>query len=168
MVFGLVPASIVAWFAYNANDDYRKKQKLIVAKTTEAISFRTSVVLQQDPKIVEQALKGSLPENVRHAIEDMINSELGQSAIQSSQVYIVTAEGRVLVWKKPSQGFDSNVANSTMDFRYLESAKQAAAGNEHTYKLIPPGDDSGAKEELVSYAPVHLGCRRAGLTGWWR
>ena len=35
VVFGLVPAAIVAWFAYNANDDYRNKQILIVAKTAE-------------------------------------------------------------------------------------------------------------------------------------
>ena len=30
VLFGLVPASIVAWFAYQANDDFKDKQRLIV------------------------------------------------------------------------------------------------------------------------------------------
>ncbi len=161
VVFGLVPASIVAWFAYNSNDDYRKKQTLIVVKTTEAISFRAAAILEKDPKVVEQALQGSLEEKVRRAIEDVITTELGQSAIQSAQVYIVTAEGRVLVWRKPTQGFDSNVANSTMDFRYLDLAKKAAAGD-HIYQFIEAGDDSGSKSELVSYAPLHLSVLERG------
>ena len=28
VLFGLVPAAIVGWFAYYANDDYKNKQKL--------------------------------------------------------------------------------------------------------------------------------------------
>ena len=35
VLVGLVPAAIVGWFAYNANDDYRSKQILIVRKTAE-------------------------------------------------------------------------------------------------------------------------------------
>ena len=32
VLVGLVPAAIVGWFAYNANDDYRNKQILLVAE----------------------------------------------------------------------------------------------------------------------------------------
>ena len=39
---GLVPALIVGWFAYKANDDYRNKQILVVRKTAETICARVS------------------------------------------------------------------------------------------------------------------------------
>ena len=154
VVFGLVPASIVAWFAYNANDDYRKKQTLIVVKTAEAISFRVAAVLQQDAKIGQEALKGNLPDNEKRSIQEAISLELGRSGIPTAQVFIVTAEGRMLVWRHANQNFDPNVTNQAMDLRYVDLAKQAAAGNDFGYKFVEPGDDSGVKSELVSYAPT--------------
>ena len=58
MFVGLVPAAIVGWFAYNANDDYRKKQILIVSKTAEAISVsRQPSVLQQKSKAADDGAR---------------------------------------------------------------------------------------------------------------
>ena len=59
MLVGLVPAAIVGWFAYYANDDYRTKQILIVRKTAEAISFRAASVVDQNPKALESDAHGS-------------------------------------------------------------------------------------------------------------
>ena len=42
VLFGLVPASIIAWFAYKANDDFKDKQTLIVKQTGEAISYHVA------------------------------------------------------------------------------------------------------------------------------
>ena len=156
VLFGLVPASFVAWFAYNANDEYKKKQTLIVVKTAEAISFRVAAILQQDPKTVEQALNGSLPDSVKGLIHDVILTELGKSSIQAAQAYIVTSEGRALVSKRANQGFDSNAANTTIDYRFAEVAREAAGSASVHFKFIDDRDDSGAKTELVSYAPLHV------------
>jgi methyl-accepting chemotaxis protein len=157
VIFGVVPASIVAWFAYYSNDDYRKKQTLIVGKTTEAISLRAAAILQQDPKIAQQALRGIIPEDQKQSIQNVIAMETGRSGIPTAQVLVVTTEGRMLVWKKANQNFEgANVANQPMDMRYFELVKQAA-GSDFSYQFIDEsGDDSGAKNELVSYAPLHV------------
>jgi methyl-accepting chemotaxis protein len=157
VVFGLVPASIVAWFAYNSNDDYKKKQTLIVVKTAEAISFRAAAIMQDDPKTVELALNGNLPDLVKTRIQNVIENELGHSSIQAAQAYLVTSEGRALISKRGPQGFEANAANTTIDYRYREVAAEAANGNLVGPKFVPAGDDSSAKDELVCFAALHLG-----------
>ena len=49
VLFGLVPASIVAWFAYNSNDEFRGNQTLLIKQAAISISDQVAAVLQQDP-----------------------------------------------------------------------------------------------------------------------
>ena len=59
MLFGLVPASIVAWFAYTANDDYKEKQTLIVQQDGRSDQLpRSPPFMQQDPKTAETGARG--------------------------------------------------------------------------------------------------------------
>ena len=38
VLFGLIPASIVAWFAYSGNDDFRRSQTLLLQQAAVSIS----------------------------------------------------------------------------------------------------------------------------------
>ena len=44
VLFGLVPASIVAWFAYNSNDEFRHNQTLLIKQAAISISDRVAAV----------------------------------------------------------------------------------------------------------------------------
>ena len=103
VLVGLVPAAIVGWFAYYANDDYRTKQILIVRKTAEAISFRAASVVDQNPKALESMLTGATPlsEQDKNQIQGRIAQELRNSMLNSAQVYLVgSSTGKILVWRK--------------------------------------------------------------------
>ncbi len=157
VLVGLVPAGIVGWFAYNANDDYRKKQMLIVSMAAEAISFRTAVILQQDPDAVKQAITGKslLPEAERDPIWNLISQELMNSSLASAQVFIVSKDGKVLVYRRANQSFEANTSNVNV-FRYVEVVKEAAAGTNVGSKFVDAGDDSNGKTDLVGYAGSHI------------
>ena len=102
---GLVPAAIVGWFAYKANDDYKNKQKLLVQKTAESISFRAATVLQPNLKVADAAVAGTspLPQAERSQIEDYIAQELRNSLLNAAQVYIVNSDGK-LFWANTCSG----------------------------------------------------------------
>jgi methyl-accepting chemotaxis protein len=157
VLVGLVPAAIVGWFAYYANDDYKNKQKLLVQKTAESISFRAASVLLASQKVAESVAGTSpLPEAERSIIQEQIRQELGNALLSSAQVYVVNSDGKVVVWRRANQGFETNVANMTIDARYMDVVKEAAATTNVGSKIVDPADDSNGKRELVSYAQLHL------------
>jgi methyl-accepting chemotaxis protein len=158
VLVGLVPAAVVGVFAYYANDDYKNKQILIVRKTAEAISFRAASVLDETPKVIESVLAGTatLPESERNQVQGRITQDLRNSQLNSAQVYIVGAgAGKILVWRRSTQAFEPNVYNR-IDDRYNDVVKEAAIGGFVGSKYVESAEDSGVKNELVAYAPLHL------------
>ena len=157
VLFGLVPASIIAWFAYKANDDFKDKQTLIVRQTAEAISYYIAGIMQQNSKVIEQAQTGVLPDSERRAIQDLIEERLSNSTVDSAQIFILDPDNHVLVRRLPNGGFDSNAANVSVDMRYKQVAKEAVGRFVGAKFVKPSAFDASGKEELVAYAPVHLG-----------
>jgi methyl-accepting chemotaxis protein len=158
VLVGLLPAGIVGLFAYYANDDYRKKQMLIVSKTAEAICFRAAGILQQKPKLPEEMLAGAstLPPAERDQILGLIATELYKSKISSAQVYIVRSNGTVVVSKKANQSSEANPANKDIELRYMDVVKKAASGPVVDAEFIESADDSNAKDDLIAYASQHM------------
>jgi methyl-accepting chemotaxis protein len=156
VLFGLVPASIVAWFAYTADDDFKGKQTLIVRQTAEAIGFHIASIMQQNPKAIEQALQGSLPEEERRKIVDKIENLLRQSTIDSALVYLANPESKVLVRRRPIEGFDLSVTNTMVYPRYTRVATDGL-GNIGSKFVDPPESEPDGKTELVTFSTVHWG-----------
>ena len=49
VLFGLVPASIIAWFAYDSNNDFERIQSTLVKQAAVSISDRVALLLAMDP-----------------------------------------------------------------------------------------------------------------------
>ncbi len=156
VLVGLVPAAIVGWFAYYANDDYRSKQILLVRMTAEAISYRVASVLSGNPKALEAELAGTAPltDAEKNQIQSTIAQELRNSIPNSAQVYVVaSSSSRMLVWRRATQNFESNLGR--IDDRFNEVVKEASTGA-ISYKWVDSAEDPVRKNELVAFAPLHL------------
>lgn len=127
VVFGLVPASIIAWFAYNSNDEYRRNQTLLIKQAAISISDRVAAVLQQDPTtapaLIKEAIDGTLPNASQDGIRSQINSILNQLFLENSLVYIFTSEGKVLITRKPYGDLDANLGDPRALRRYTKVAE---------------------------------------------
>src|SRR6202035_5248770 len=110
VVFGLVPASIIAWFAYDSNNDFRGKQNLLIKQAAISISDRVASTLERDPATAAATIKdasaGSLPTAAKESIRAEIGFILRELVLDNSQVYIFTSDGKVLITRKPYGQFD--------------------------------------------------------------
>jgi hypothetical protein len=99
VIFGLVPASLIAWFAYRANDDFKDKQTLIVQQAAAYISDHFVSVVQPNADAVKKADDdGTLPEKERKQIQSDIDAILAQSGLDSSAlVYVINRSNRLLI-----------------------------------------------------------------------
>jgi methyl-accepting chemotaxis protein len=166
VLFGLVPASIVAWFAYDSTNDFREKQRVLIKQATNAISERVAAVIERE-KAVEKSATGDLPEPVKGVIRGKINAIVAQFEVDGALVYILNPDDRVLVVRKPDGGSDGNSAGSDFKPRYqsvaakARNAAQAEVEDSRPSKTLEPN----GKIELIGYAPLHLPDAAPGAGG---
>jgi methyl-accepting chemotaxis protein len=159
VVFGLVPASIIAWFAYDSNNDFRGKQNLLIKQAAISISDRVASILEQDPATVTATIKdatdGTLSPPVKVRIQSEIGFILNQLTLDNSQVFIFTSDAKVLITRKPFGEFDTNPGDPRAFSRYRKAAENAVAAP--FFERSPPlEDERDGKVELIGSAPVHL------------
>jgi methyl-accepting chemotaxis protein len=157
VLFGLVPASLIAWFAYRANDEFKEKQSTIVLQAAAYISDRFASVMDLRPEPAKKAIdEGALPEKERKIIERDIDDILTRSGIDSGAlIYIVNSDNRVLIKSGAKEGFNVNVPNVKLPAQYNKVADKAD-GPPGSEIVKPTASDPDGKVELVSYAPVHM------------
>ena len=146
VLFGLVPASIVAWFAYNANDDFRKKQN--VDRGQDGRSDQLPHVLwfmQQDPQDRRAgARRGAFRRLIGMQIEEMINSRSGAIRVSNRRRSTSSTPDR------PSAGLEEANAGIRQQRRELDD------------RLSLPGisETSGGRQRAIPAARlVHRGRR---------
>jgi methyl-accepting chemotaxis protein len=155
VLFGLIPASTVAWFAFRAYDDFKRSQNLLVQQAAVAISMSVANLLNSKPTVIEAAQNSSLPEVERRAIIHTINEILvDQFGIGSAHVQIVNSGDRLLI-RRRDDGLDPNVLNTTLLSHYKKVAEKAVNNFGSEY-VPPPESEPDGRVEVVGFAPVHL------------
>src|SRR5271167_4930169 len=118
VVFGLVPASIIAWFAYQANYEFRDKQEFLIKQAAIAVSEHVAATLTKSKTAGEDAVAGTLPGPVRDEIGMQVERTIGQYPFEAAEVYVVNPNNVVLVWRKLTGGSDPNPRNTSFKTRY--------------------------------------------------
>jgi methyl-accepting chemotaxis protein len=156
VLFGVIPASTVAWFAFGAYEDFRRSQTLLLQQAAVSISENMTIMMVQDQRAMDDVEKnGSLPEADRKKIIKMINNVLDQFSLTSAEVQVVNTDYKVLI-KRRNDGSDPTPTGLTLYAKYMNVAKKAV--DFASFADVKPADsEPDAKVELVGYAPVHLG-----------
>jgi methyl-accepting chemotaxis protein len=150
VAFGLIPAGIVAAFAYTSTDDFIAKQNRIIYTASAAISDHIAPVIQ---KRTESASKVEVTDDDRGAIQSQVSEVLRLFSLPTAIVYVVDPEDRV-VYKRRSDGNPETVKD--LPFKYQDAAKSAngKVGPEPIEARYEPTYEPA---EIVGYAPIRLG-----------
>ncbi len=162
VLFGLIPASIVAWFAYDSNNDFRKIQATLVKQAAASISDRVGPLVfqdQQKEKEKEAAPTLTLSEPALNAIKREMRQIVEQFGIDDATVYIIVPDpkvgDRILVKRKPGGEFDQNPGLLTLSRRYAKYTEAGVLGPA-VERSDPLSNDSEGTPELVGWAAMHL------------
>jgi methyl-accepting chemotaxis protein len=157
VLFGLVPASIIAWFAYDSNNDFRKNTTQLIKQAAISISDRVASILEHDPApaTIHEAIGGSLQSAVGKEIERHIGAIVRDLGLDNSQVFIFTAEGKILNKRKPYGEFDTSQGDERSLTRYRVWAENALTAPHFDFSQPLDGEREG-KVELIGSAPIHL------------
>jgi methyl-accepting chemotaxis protein len=155
VVFGLVPASIIAWFAWDSTNDFRLNQTLLIKQAAISISDKAASVLERDPGTLKEAKTGVLSQAAKQEILTRIGFVLTELALDNSQVFIFTPDGKVLVKRKAYGQSDTDQAEGLSLTRYQKWAETNATIPVSAPSKPYAGEREG-KVEMIGSAPVHL------------
>jgi methyl-accepting chemotaxis protein len=164
VLFGLVPASIIAWFAYDWNNDFKRIQATLFKQAAASISDRVALLLAPGAAKVKEAGGAGIPDELRDQVKLRVGQVLEQSGIDEAQVYVLGPDGKILVKRKSDGEFDASPGSSIFSRRYAKLADVAALKAGYDYS-DPPVSEPDGKVELVGYAPLHLKDPAAGPNG---
>jgi methyl-accepting chemotaxis protein len=154
VLFGLIPASAVAWFAYGANDDFKRTQTLLLQQAAVSISENVTVLLEHTPKAVEDAETGILPDVVRKKVNQAIDRSLEQFSIEKAEVYIANSDDKLLA-RRRSDGSDVNPLNMNLPPPYRPVARKAVGFAGASVVRLSDSEP----DELLGFAPMPLGIK---------
>jgi methyl-accepting chemotaxis protein len=163
ILFGLVPALVVAWSAYQSTDDFKDKQRMILGLAATTIGERIARPLEDAVKTAETATpRRELSEEQKHPLRDIILGVLTDARLaQSSQVIVVDPENK-MVLKRTERGSWDPTNNIDLDYRYQEGVKDLTrpecrefeASQDGFFQSLFGGQSRPA--EVVAFAPIHL------------
>ena len=159
MLFAVVPASIVATFAFLSNEDYKEKEKRLITQTSHLISVE---LLREFGDRFKKPATGEIPpwpqsEADREKIQWIFKRAATSFGLTQAQITLIAPDDTVLVRMKQDGAFEQTVRLPTpirLEPRY-EKAGENSTTTIHTVEVPASGEGADKKPaELVGIAPV--------------
>jgi methyl-accepting chemotaxis protein len=156
VLFGLVPAAVVAAFAWLSNEDFKEKQKILVRQAAQSIN--NILVPRFAPKFEEKSQGFApldwLPEgDDRQAIHQALRNAALYFGLDGARVMLVNPRGMVIARMLESGNFETipmpGSAVQPVDTRYDDIVKTSNT-------LSGSKELGGPMPELVGYSPVQF------------
>jgi methyl-accepting chemotaxis protein len=163
LLFGLVPASIVAYFAYQSSEDFKSKQRLIIGHAALTISKNVAPVIRENVKQKSGNGAVKLTDDERNSIRGEIASAVNEFNIPTAQVFVIDPNNRVLIKRRENGMLDTTVESTEIDARYSAIAKDAGTGNNDARELEASSDSflslwpsSTNSAEVVGFSAIRV------------
>ena len=155
MLFGLLPSSIVAWFAFEAADDFKVKQNDLIRQAAFSASDRIERML-----VPSEGLKGRPawdPKINKERLTTILNDVSQQFHIERAQIQVVGPNDVILVSRDHTGVLDMS-ATRQLVLRYTRHLPGGSNGSREGVigTVVIPAMDTGEVPELVGYAPLLL------------
>jgi methyl-accepting chemotaxis protein len=158
VLFGLVPAAIVAWYAYGSTQEFKKNQQLLIRRAAAAASNRLELLFQQGLVRDEKSLAVLLdPSKIdRAAVNVELNNVAGQFGVSYAEIYVVDPHQQVVIRRQRDGDYDKKTDRG-LPAKYIPAFDDCTSGHQaRNWIMALTGEKShGEPPELVGYSPLN-------------
>ncbi|AMV36444.1 methyl-accepting chemotaxis protein [Planctomyces sp. SH-PL62] len=169
VAFGLIPAGIVAATAYIADDQFKRKQDLIIQTAASAISdkIHTIALTNQKTRPATAPATADAPEQeglalpewnlddaTRRMTQNAISEVVSRFELANTQVMVVDPRNSVVIRHRgPAGSFDDKADTLESRYRATVNRAQNAIGHDH---VEPVSGETYLEPEVVGFASIRL------------
>jgi methyl-accepting chemotaxis protein len=172
ILFGLVPALVVALSAYNATDEFKDKQRMILGLAANTISDRIAGPLDEVLKSPEKSTGPSKQvEDPKRPLKQIIIGVLSDANLPlTTQVIVIDRDNKIVLKRTDRATFDTIVENTELDGRYQDAKEATKIGYRETeasqdfFQNVLGGQQS-TPAQVFAYAPIHLSNHKNDVEG---
>ncbi len=160
VAFGLIPAGIVAAFAYMSAQDYMSKQTLMISAAAASISDHARMLVlknnDQDRKSEKAAADGSLairwelPEADRDDLQMRIADSLREHGLETAIVYVLDPMNNVILQRNNAGSYQAGGKLTTDKYTRVADHANGMMGTE----TLPSKTEPYEPAEIVGFSPV--------------
>ena len=163
VAFGLIPAGIVAAFAYMSAQDFKDRQTQMISAAAADISDHVKMLVLKNnelerkgekmPAENSQPLKWVLTDADRDDLQTRISYALREHSLSSATVYLVDPMKSLVLQRSNTGAFSTDLRVSKLPPKYdtiADSANLAMGTKPLEAGTVPPYEAA----EIVGYAPV--------------
>ncbi len=165
VAFGLIPAGIVAAFAYMSAQDFMGRQRLVIRQAAAAISDHVKMLVLKNNELERKGekvsaenpppLKWDLPDPDREDLQRYVSTTLTNHNLSNAAVVYVVDPSNTLILQRTSTGY---IAGGRLLPKY-ETYAEHANGRMDT-EAIDARSEPYEAAEIVGYAPVSAQIQR--------
>jgi methyl-accepting chemotaxis protein len=154
VLFGLVPAAIVAAFAWLSNDDYRDKQKILLRQAAQYANALLIPYLTNKFENPSFDKANWIPQgDERNIIHHVLRVTVEGFNLKSSRIMLISPSKKILARMNETGGYDNVMLPvsppADLDMKYDPLVKK-------TFGLNGCEDIPGPPVELVGFSPLQL------------
>ncbi len=155
VLFGIVPAAIVAYFTLDSTSYYRAKQERLIRQAAGSISNRLMklIVLTHPPKDSKEPVEWPESINKQSVNNEILGKVADEYEIPRAQIWIVDSARNVLLHRSSDGQLDQSPRQFPQQYsRMFEHASDSAG---YAGGVLPvPADQVGSESELVGFWPI--------------
>jgi methyl-accepting chemotaxis protein len=165
VAFGLIPAGIIAGFAYYTANDFIVRQKTMIKQLATAISDHVKVVVQKNIELAHKGEKPAdnpppasfaLPEADRVEVEQFIAVTAREYGLSEASIFLVEPLNSVLVQRNDRGVTNNNIRDPNLrllpKYERFAEMSNAGPGVESIEARNEPREYEQA--EIVAFAPI--------------
>jgi methyl-accepting chemotaxis protein len=168
VIFGVIPAAVVTWFAYRAADDSKLRHRLNISQAAASAADRVLLqlyALQAQKKVAQSPPEWEDSLEFRQKINEDLHYVAQAFEVPTAEMLVVDPEKYILVRKTPSGEMDP-AARVKLKPRYFGGFDNASIGNsiaagQNGIISLKKGENEPA--EFVANRPLDL--RRSSSAG---
>ncbi len=162
VAFGLIPAGIIAAFAYTSALDFMGRQRLMIRQAAKAISDHAKLLVQKNNELAHKGdqagaenpppLKWELTEEDLQDLQRHISDAVRDYNLTNASVYLVDPRNYLIIQRDKQNSFSNNLRDTKVPYKYEKMAD--LANGQFGTEAIEAKPDTTEPAEIVGFAPV--------------
>jgi methyl-accepting chemotaxis protein len=157
VLFGLVPAAVVAAFAWQSTDEFKERQGVLIRQAANEVAITLAPLLEKRAKGADFNPAEWAPDDEMHkVIRTAMRQAQSHFKLEDAQFVLVNPADKYLAWMHENERYEQVVKPGELSGRYADVAAKGTGRIDWVNLARSNSQNDPKPPEIVGFAPVQF------------